>query len=55
LNAHFSSQDRANGGSINEITKRLRAEGYGSDQVFCAALSKQFQVLIKTARDYSRG
>jgi hypothetical protein len=35
--------------SLNDIKKRLRVEGYSTDQIRGGVLSKQLRVLIQTA------
>ena len=38
-------------GTIKDIRKRLRAEGYPSMQIAGSALIKQLRAIIRTARD----
>jgi ABC-type microcin C transport system permease subunit YejB len=38
-------------GSVDDIKRRLKAEGYGSANITGPTLLKQLRMLIKTARD----
>jgi hypothetical protein len=55
LERAFQLASSGDHGSIDEIKRRLRTEGYSDTQIMGGTLSKQLRALIRSARNAKAG